>query len=120
MSKPRNEDAKLNMRYKKSKEHSSNISKNNKGKPQPDGFVDKLRSSNRKHWERGSERNNKIGQSNSKSILQFDVYNNFIKEWDSIMEACFFLNNHKHDSGIGLVCNGKRKTAYGYKWKFKI
>ena len=26
--------------------------------------------------------------------------------------------NKPKNSGISLVCNGKLKTAYGYKWKF--
>lgn len=40
-----------------------------------------------------------------------------IKDFSSMHEAGLFLNKvgaHRH---ISEVCNGKRKTAYGYKWK---
>lgn len=119
MSQPRSEEAKINMKYPKTSSHSLNISKSNKGKPQPLEFSEKLKSSNKKHWEKGSKRNKKIAEKNSKPIYQYNINGDFIKEWNSIIEACFSLNNHEKDSGIGLVCNGKRKTAYGYTWKFK-
>lgn len=119
MSQPRSENAKNNMKYPKSITHSLNISKNNKGKPQPLEFINKLKKSNEKHYMLGSDRNRKISQSLSKPIYQYDKNMKFIKEWDNITEACIKLSNTKNDSGIGLVCNGKRKTAYGYIWRFK-
>jgi len=66
----------------------------------------------------------KIAKKLSKSVLQFDLNNNFIKEWQSasqIEKELGFANNL-----INRVCSGKKnsqgnvaKTAYGYKWKFK-
>lgn len=50
-----------------------------------------------------------------KKVLQFDINNNFIQEWDSITEAEKAL----HICQIGKVCKGERKTAGGYIWKFK-
>ena len=41
-----------------------------------------------------------------------------IKVFNSIKDAARFLGDvgkHRH---IGNVCNGKRQTAYGYKWQF--
>lgn len=38
-----------------------------------------------------------------------------IMEFDSITEAALFLNVNSKGCHIGDVCNGKRKTAYGYK-----
>jgi group I intron endonuclease len=119
MSQPRSKEAKENMRYSKTKEHALNISKSNKGKPQPPGFIDKLKESNKKHYEKDSNRNKKISQSNKKSIFQYDKNMTLIKEWNSIMEACFYLNGHYNDSGIGLTCQGKRKSAYNFFWEYK-
>lgn len=50
----------------------------------------------------------------SKHILQFDKNGTFVKEWPSISEA---MRNY----GFGVRDNlyGKRKTAYGYIWKYK-
>lgn len=50
-----------------------------------------------------------------KPILQYDINGNFIQEWDSITEAEEALRI----VSIGKVCNGDRKTAGGFIWKFK-
>lgn len=43
--------------------------------------------------------------------------NNVLRVFSNVSEAYHFLN--KQQSGhISLVCNGKRKSAYGYKWKY--
>lgn len=53
-----------------------------------------------------------------KKVLQFDKNNNFIAEYASVKEAeramGRFTSTHITD-----VCNGKRKTAYQYIWKWK-
>lgn len=50
----------------------------------------------------------------SKPVLQFDLNNNFIKEWEYLSEV------RKHFRGdIQACCKGKQKTAAGYKWKYK-
>lgn len=50
-------------------------------------------------------------------IIQYDLNDSFIKEWDSLSEIekklKFFHSN------IRLACNGTYKQAYGYKWKCK-
>jgi group I intron endonuclease len=53
-----------------------------------------------------------------KSVLQYDLQGNFIKEWNSMSEALLFVNNGIGDS-IGACCRNKQKTAYGFKWKYK-
>ena len=55
----------------------------------------------------------------SKTILQYDLQDNFIKEWSSISEAYLSLNKKITNGGINLSCKGKIKTAFGYKWKYK-
>lgn len=59
------------------------------------------------------ERNNRF----SKHITQYDLYGNFIKDWDSISIASKTLKINI--SGISNAINLKRKTAGGFKWSFK-
>jgi hypothetical protein len=43
-----------------------------------------------------------------------------IEEFKSVSEACFAIGkNYKFVSTLTDVCRGKRKSAFGYKWKFK-
>jgi len=57
--------------------------------------------------------------SHSKAIIQLDLNNNFIKEYISATEAAIFLGDISKKKNICSVLKNKRKTAYGYKWKFK-
>jgi hypothetical protein len=52
-----------------------------------------------------------------KSINQYDLKGNFIKEWSSITEAALSLG--KKNSNICECCKGKKQTAHGYKWSYK-
>ena len=57
-----------------------------------------------------------IGKARSKKILQFTKSGEFIKEWPSAKEAERELGiSHSSISGC---CNGKRKSAGGYVWKY--
>ena len=49
-----------------------------------------------------------------KKVCQYDKNENFIKLWESMSEAEKDLNIHH----IGAVCNGKRKYAGGFIWRF--
>lgn len=49
------------------------------------------------------------------TIVQLSMNNEYIKEWESIKEATETLCTNN----ISNVCNGKRKTAGGYKWMYK-
>lgn len=71
------------------------------------------------------ERNEKIKMSKigkpsliKKSILQYDLNNNFIKTYDSIFEAALSINKPKGSPSISECCKGKRKQAYGYIFKY--
>ena len=59
---------------------------------------------------------------NKKSILQIDIKtNNILYKWDSVTDAAKYINPNKVEStiiGINRVCQNKRQTAYGYKWKY--
>lgn len=55
--------------------------------------------------------NNKI------PVLQYDLNDNFIREWSSSSDA---MKKLKIDSsGIIKCCRNKLKKAGGYKWKYK-
>lgn len=60
---------------------------------------------------------NNLGK-NNKIILQFDLNNIFIKEWESQTTAAQFLGK-KTGAAIGECAKGKRHTIYNYKWKYK-
>lgn len=55
--------------------------------------------------------------SNYKPIIQLNINGNIIRDYNSITDAQKETGISK--SQIGSVCNGHRKTAHGYKWKFK-
>ena len=60
-----------------------------------------------------------MGKNNKKSkpVLQFDIENNLIKEWDSAGMAAKVLILSV--GNIWMCCNGKYKTSYGFIWKYK-
>jgi group I intron endonuclease len=53
-----------------------------------------------------------------KNVLQYDLQENFIKEWSAAKEACLFYNP-KDLNGVSACCLGRQKTAFGYIWKYK-
>lgn len=61
-----------------------------------------------------------MGRNNKKSkpVLQFDIENNLIKEWDSAGIAAKTLKISV--GNIWMCCNGKYKTSAGFLWKYKI
>ena len=59
----------------------------------------------------------KISDKNSIAVLQYDLDGNFIKEWKSARQAFKDLNiSYKN---ICTVCQGKRRSAGGFAWKYK-
>ena len=54
---------------------------------------------------------------NEKVVLQYDLENNFIKEWKSACEVqrCLKISQ----ANISACCLGKRKTTGKYIWRFK-
>lgn len=53
----------------------------------------------------------------TRSVIQLDLQGTLIKEWDSITEAEAATGVRR--GNIWSCCVGKRKTANGYKWKYK-
>lgn len=54
---------------------------------------------------------------NSKSVFQYDLQGNFIKEFDSIASAA--KESNISPSGISASCNGVQKSAGGFIFKFE-
>ncbi len=50
-------------------------------------------------------------------ILQFNMDGDLIREWININELCENKNYNK--SMLYMCLNGKYKSAYGYRWKYK-
>jgi hypothetical protein len=53
----------------------------------------------------------------SKPVLQYDLDDNFIREWENSRQIEKELNIKR--PSICNCCNGKHKTAGGYIWKYK-
>lgn len=53
----------------------------------------------------------------SKAVLQLDLDDNIINRFSSASEAERYLNGK--GSHVSCCCLGKRKTAYGYRWKYE-
>jgi len=51
-----------------------------------------------------------------KTVYQFDLNNNFIKKWDSVIEAA--QNTNQTSSNISGCCRKVQLTAGGYKWSY--
>ncbi len=51
-----------------------------------------------------------------KYVLQFDMSGNFIYKWNSTKEVSEKL--HIRRNNIISACNGRRKSAGGFKWKY--
>lgn len=49
----------------------------------------------------------------SKKVLQFTLDGDFIREWPSLHEC---TRNGFQQSAVGRCCQGKQKSAYGFKW----
>ena len=58
----------------------------------------------------------KNGEKRYKKVSQYDLNNNYITTYTSLKEA----TNTVKVSHIGDVCNGKRKSAGGYLWKWEV
>jgi hypothetical protein len=60
---------------------------------------------------------NKTTSHNAKVVIQLDMDGNYINEFQSANNASKILNISRRN--ISSVCNGERKSAGGFIWKFK-
>lgn len=62
------------------------------------------------------ENNDKGRKEHSLKVKQYDLNENYIKTYNSIIEASKELGIYK--SNISKVCKGKMKTTGGYIWRY--
>ena len=55
----------------------------------------------------------------NKPVIQYDKQGNHIKDFQSITEACLYLEKPNRQGDITACCQGKQKTAFGFIWKYK-
>lgn len=57
---------------------------------------------------------------NKKAVYQIDKDTNCIlNEFSSIKEAAIVMGSLKNSAAISRCCTGSKRTAFGYKWKYK-
>jgi hypothetical protein len=61
---------------------------------------------------------NEVHEKNKKPVLQFDLDNNFIQEFDSASSAAKSLGC-SNGGNITNCCKGRCKSTLGFKWKYK-
>lgn len=113
---PRSEEIKQKMRKPKPKNFmneklKNKISKANKGRKIL--WKDKISKSLTGRTLSESHKKNKW-----KPIIQYDLNNNLIKEWESIKSASDELKINSGD--ISTCCRGRQITAKGFIWKYKL
>lgn len=95
---------------------------NHKDENKSNNRVENLEWCNRKYNVNYGTRIKRVVKANtngkcSKPVIQYDLQGTYIKEWDSLNEIERILG-FSH-SLICNYCNGKRKTAYGFIWRYK-
>lgn len=78
-------------------------------------YSSKLASSH-KNTHKTKEYRDKMSKLKTNKIGQYDMYMNLIKIWDSAIIICEEFNYTR--SVILSACNGSKKQAYGYKWRY--
>lgn len=79
--------------------------------------VDNLEWCDRKYNVNYGTGKNRSAKSREKPILQYDLENNLIKEWESIRQASKVLNFN--ETCLGNCCKKRCKTSYGSIWRYK-
>lgn len=116
--------------YKMTDVHKRKISKSLKGRKRPQYVRDKISQGHKgkkvsqetreklRIYNTGRKQSIEVRKRKAKSpILQYDLNDKYIKEWYSlgqIQEETGFLKGN-----LSSCCNGRLKSAYGFKWVFK-
>mgnify|MGYP001577788546 CR=1 FL=1 len=101
----------------KSKEKNRKIGLAN-SKPKPKGFGE-AHSKKMLGISKPEGFGNIVTKNKSKCIIQYDLNDNFIKEWFNAVEAGKYLKINKNQINAVARGNTPYKTAGGYKWKYK-
>ena len=54
-----------------------------------------------------------------KRVYQYTLEGDFVAEWDNLTLAAEGCGGINKITGISQCCNGKRKTAYGFQWRYE-
>ena len=54
-----------------------------------------------------------------KRVYQYTLEGDFVAEWDNLTLAAESCGGINKITGISQCCNGKRKTAYGFQWRYE-
>jgi hypothetical protein len=60
------------------------------------------------------------GLSKSRAVFQYNLDGKFIASFPSLREAQRSMGKSPDSTAILYACQGKSKTAYGYKWKYEV
>ena len=60
--------------------------------------------------------NERSAKTRSKPVLQFTLDGEFVREWESTQECG---RNGFNQGNVSACCNGKRKSAHGFRWMYK-
>jgi group I intron endonuclease len=72
-----------------------------------------------KRFQHVVEYGDKISLSKQKAIIKINLNTGETFEYPSVSEANISLGKRIGDGSIGEVCNGKRKSCYGFGWRWK-
>lgn len=83
-----------------------------------DDYLKKQSEIVKKMWQSEDYRNSHIGKNNGRAqgVEQYSLAGELIRIYETVTEASKQTNTCQ--SKISLVCNGKRKTAGGFIWKY--
>ena len=62
----------------------------------------------------------KAGPNGGKDVHQYNLTGEYINTFKSLSDAERYLNKPGGNKNISSVCNGKRKSAYGYIWSYQL
>ena len=90
---------------------------NHKDEDKSNNSLDNLEWSTYKYNLNYGTRNVRANETRKKPILQYSKDGEFIREWKSVTDL-------KNETGMDIThvsscCKGKRKSANGYRWKYK-
>lgn len=55
-----------------------------------------------------------------KKVYQFDLNNNFIREWDSLTEASIYIKGTKGNISNAIYGRNNKKSYKGFIWKYNL